>query len=67
VCELDESRHIEHSVKSSRQIYFVLIEGSASVNGEMLEYGDACEITDESLLSIKAKEKSHFLFIEMGD
>lgn len=67
VCELDESRHIEHSVESGKQIYFVLIEGSASVNGEMLEHGDACEITDESLLSIKAKEKSHFLFIEMGD
>lgn len=61
----ETSKNMEFKIKKNRQIYFILIEGKVNVNNETLEFGDACEITDESLLKIESKEESHFLFIEM--
>ncbi len=66
VCELDADKSLEYSMKEHRQIYFVQIEGTSDINGTMLNDSDAMEITDENSLSIRALEKSHFLFIEMN-
>lgn len=66
VSELDENKNIKYEIKENKQVYFVQIEGSSNINGTILEFGDACEITDEKSLEIKALEQSHFLFIEMG-
>lgn len=65
VCELSANKTISHNVASNRQIYFVQIEGSSQLNGVSLQNGDACEITKEQLLEVKALENSHFLFIEL--
>lgn len=65
VSELDASKSLDFTVKKDRQIYFVQIEGTSTVDGIELDYGDAMEIVDESTLHIEAITNSHFLFIEM--
>ena len=63
VSEFDKP--LEYEIKENRQIYFVQIEGSSTVNGVALDFGDAMEITNESKLTINPISKSHILFIEM--
>ncbi|OCL91978.1 pirin family protein [Aliarcobacter thereius] len=63
VAEFDKD--FEFDIKKDRQIYFVLIEGSAEVNGETLNFGDAMELVDEEKLKVNPITKSHILFIEM--
>lgn len=63
VSELDKS--LEFNIDENRQIYFVQIEGTATINGILLEDGDAMELVDEKQLIINPISKSHILFIEM--
>ena len=63
VSEFD--KELEFEIKEDRQIYFVQIEGSSTVNGTALDFGDAMEITDEDRIVINPISKSHILFIEM--
>ena len=63
VSEFD--KELEFEIKEDRQIYFVQIEGSSTVNGTALDFGDAMEITDEDKIVINPISKSHILFIEM--
>lgn len=65
VSELEANKTIDFDIKKNRQIYFVQIEGTASINGINLNNGDAMEIVDVSKLEVKALSNSHFLFIEM--
>ena len=66
VCELELNKSLDYKIKENRQIYFVQIEGSSSINGISLDYGDAMEIVDIKEIQIKALKNSHFLFIEMA-
>ncbi|MDX9900967.1 MAG: pirin family protein [Aliarcobacter sp.] len=66
VSELEIDKSLEFEIKENRQVYFVQIEGISSINGLILENGDAMEIVDEKRIEIKALENSHFLFIEMA-
>ena len=65
VSKLDKDKTISVEIKEHRQIYFVQIEGSATINDVELNHGDAMEITKESKIDINAQSDSHFLFIEM--
>lgn len=65
VSELEINKSLDFEIKENRQVYFVQIEGSSSINDIILGNGDAMEIVDEKSLKIKALENSHFLFIEM--
>jgi quercetin 2,3-dioxygenase len=66
VSEANKGKVFEYEIKENRQIYFVQIEGKSLLNDSVnLDFGDACEITKESILKIEALEKSHFLFIDM--
>ena len=65
VSQLDELKVLDFDISKNRQVYFVQIEGKSQINELVLEYGDACEITDESKINIKALTSSHFLFIDM--
>ena len=67
VSELDENKSIEYKIEKNRQVYFVQIEGSSNINGIILDFGDACEVTEEEKIEIKALKNSHFLFIEMNN
>ena len=66
VSELEIDKSLEFEIKENRQVYFVQIEGISSINGLILENGDAMEIVNINKLHIKALENSHFLFIEMA-
>src|SRR5690606_38044185 len=61
VSELD--KELDYKIQKDRQVYFVQIEGSSNINGTLLENGDAMEIVDEDILTIKPIIKSHILFI----
>ncbi|RXJ97082.1 hypothetical protein CRU94_02930 [Arcobacter sp. AHV-9/2010] len=65
VSELDINKTLEYRIEQNRQIYFVQVEGKSTLNNIELDFGDACEVTNESKIEIKALEKSHILFIEM--
>lgn len=67
VSELDKSKSLDFKIKKERQVYFVQIEGSSTINGIELNNGDAMEITKEESLNIEAISDSHFLFIEMSE
>ncbi|QSZ41822.1 cupin domain-containing protein [Sulfurimonas aquatica] len=67
VSELQKGKNLEFSIGAKRQVYFVQIQGCSTVNGVILDDGDAMEITQESSLGIKALQNSHFLFIEMPE
>lgn len=66
VSQLDNNNEVDFHIKPTKQVYFIQIEGSSSVNGIELSQGDGMEIKDETKLDIKALEDSHFLFIEMA-
>ena len=51
--------------KPQRQVYLVLIEGSAVINGQLLTTRNGLESVAESL-HIEAKEPSHLLLIELA-
>ena len=65
VSEFD--KELEFEIKEDRQIYFVQIEGSSTVNGVALDFGDAMEITNEDKIVINPISKSHILFIEKNE
>ena len=65
VSQLDELKVLNFDISKNRQVYFVQIEGKSQINEVILEEGDACEITEESKINIKALTSSHFLFIDM--
>jgi len=66
VSELEIGKSLDFVINENRQVYFVQIEGSSTVNDITLDFGDAMEIVDINKLHIKALENSHFLFIEMA-
>ncbi|MDR1503788.1 MAG: pirin family protein [Prevotella sp.] len=61
---LTKGKQLEFQVKSDRQAYLVLLEGSALVNGIHMNMRDGLEIVEESI-TITSVEDSHFLIIEM--
>ena len=66
VSELETNKTLDFKIEKNRQVYFVQIEGSSSVNEITLNDGDAMEILDIEKIEIKALGNSHFLFIEMS-
>jgi quercetin 2,3-dioxygenase len=62
--ELHKEKEITFPIKENRQAYLVQIEGSSYVNNVCLSERDALEIVEEGI-TIKAKETSHYLLIEM--
>lgn len=65
VSKLDKNKQLEKNIGKNRQVYFVQIEGSSTINGTKLNEADAIKITQEEQLIIHALNNSHFLFIEM--
>ncbi|MEW8955734.1 pirin family protein [Clostridium sp.] len=61
---IEEGESIDFKLDKNRQGYLVQIEGTANINNEVLNHGDALEIMEEDI-NIKAVTKSHYLFIEM--
>jgi quercetin 2,3-dioxygenase len=62
--QLDADKEINFPVKEGRQAYLVQIEGNSFINNINLAAKDALEITEEDI-TVKAKDTSHYLLIEM--
>jgi redox-sensitive bicupin YhaK (pirin superfamily) len=62
--ELEKGKEIQFPVNENRQAYLVQIEGTSVINDIELSDRDGLEIVEEEI-SIKAKETSHILLIEM--
>lgn len=67
VSELEKDKTLEYKIHKNRQVYFVQIEGTSTINNVELNHGDAMEITKENEITINAISNSHFLFIEMKE
>ncbi|WP_027631726.1 pirin family protein [Clostridium hydrogeniformans] len=61
---IEEGESIDFKLDKNRQGYLVQIEGSANVNNEVLNHGDALEVVEEDI-NIKGITKSHYLLVEM--
>lgn len=66
VSELDTDITVTYSLKDDRQIYLKVMEGLVNVNGTNLHFGDAAEIIDEKEITIKAKENSLIMLIDLS-
>ena len=64
VVEIDEGNEVEFNVEEGRQAYIVQIEGKSDINGEEMNMRDGMEVIEEEI-TIKAKEKSHVILLEM--
>lgn len=64
VTELEAGQSLDFDLASGRQAYLVQIEGESEINGQTMTTRDALESVEESM-TIHAKEKSHFLVLEM--
>lgn len=64
VSYLEAKNDIDFSLEQNRQVYFVQIEGSSTINDINLYEGDGAEIQDENI-KITAKGNSHFMIIEL--
>ncbi len=65
VLSLDAGLTLDYILKEGRQAYLIQIEGSGTVNEYPLSTRDAAEITDETLIQLRAETKSHFILFDM--
>ncbi|MBV5279692.1 MAG: pirin family protein [Campylobacteraceae bacterium] len=63
--EQDTATTSEFSLKSGRQAYLKVMEGSIVLNGVSVGFGDSVEIIDEPIIRIEAFLDAHLLLIEM--
>ena len=66
VSELDKDKTLNFKIEQGRQIYFICIEGTLSLNTIRMKDGDAMKVIQENMLEIQALTNCHFLFIEMA-
>jgi len=62
--EIDNTKKLSFNLKSDRQLYVKLMEGSANINGVLFKEGDAAEVEDENL-NVEAVSSTHLLLVEM--
>lgn len=65
ISEPEKGIEQSYKIEKGRGVYFYLYEGSVNVNGELLSTGDALKVTDEDMLTIKAKENSGFIVFDV--
>lgn len=65
VLSLDAGKQADYSLRAGRQAYLIQIEGQGEVNGRALNARDAAEITQETAITLKAGEKSHYILLDM--
>jgi redox-sensitive bicupin YhaK (pirin superfamily) len=63
---LNAGKSLDFNIRDGRQVYLVLIEGKANVNGIELNGKDAIEITDEASFHIDAVDNAHFFLVEVA-
>ncbi|WP_373032433.1 pirin family protein [Sulfurovum sp.] len=64
VSELDKDKSLTFELKENRQLYLKVMEGKATINGVVVEQGDAAKISDEEL-HVDALSDVHILLVEL--
>jgi len=65
VAELERGAVLPFALAATRQLYVKVMEGSAALNGVMLERGDAAEVSGEALSFRAGENGAHLLVVEM--
>ncbi|HEX6129144.1 MAG TPA: pirin family protein [Candidatus Limnocylindria bacterium] len=65
VARLDSGTEVSHDIGPGRGVYAYLIEGSAAFDGEQLATGDAAKVTDEAALTVRARETSELILVDV--
>lgn len=63
--DLDKGKQVTYKVLDGRGVYVHVIEGSANVNGQSLNSGDAAKLTEEKEISISAETDSKIILFDM--
>ena len=63
--DLDKGKEVKHEQKDNRGVYIQIIEGSVSIEGNILANGDAIEITESNQVIIVAEEKSILILFDV--
>ena len=66
VARLAKGGAVDHQFASGRSGWVQLIEGSLSVNGEILQAGDGAAISDVPQVRLEAASDAHFLFFDLS-
>lgn len=64
VSRMDPGVELAYDIEAGRGVYFYVISGDLTINGERLVTGDNAQITDESRLVIAASDTSEILFVD---
>jgi len=65
VAKLESGKSLTYQTQPHRHLWIQLIEGSLSVNGQFLEAGDGAALSDQEVVTVQAKESSHFLLFDL--
>jgi len=65
ISSLDAGNELSHESRPGRHAYLFVIEGQVELNGRQLKTGDQARIADEPRLSIKAREKSELILLDL--
>jgi len=65
ISSLDAGKDLAHESRPARHAYLFVIEGEIELNGRKLSNGDQARIADEPRLSIKAREKSELILLDL--
>jgi redox-sensitive bicupin YhaK (pirin superfamily) len=63
---LGGGKSVSHKLETNRAAWVQCVSGKLVVNGNEITSGDAAAISDESQLTIEAKESSHFLLFDLN-
>ncbi len=66
VLSLDAGQELKYSMESGRQAYLIQIEGESRINENDMGERDGAEITNESEITLKALNDSHFILLDMA-
>jgi redox-sensitive bicupin YhaK (pirin superfamily) len=65
VASLAPGTEVVHPIGPGRGVYGYLIEGAASLGGEVLATGDAVKVTDEPKLAVRAAQPSELILVDV--
>jgi hypothetical protein len=65
VSSLSPGTEVVHPIGEGRGVYAYLIEGAATFGDESVSTGDAAKVTNQTDLSIKAREQSELILVDV--
>jgi redox-sensitive bicupin YhaK (pirin superfamily) len=65
VAALDPGTEVTHPLGEGRGVYAYLIDGAAAFGDEDISTGDAAKVTEQPALTIRAREESELILVEV--